>query len=51
VSGSSQFAGLQGDAIILSRSWADSVVTRLASCAVASLLADARRRSAKEAIR
>ena len=36
---------------IILTSRADSVVTRLASCAVASLLADARRRSAKEAIR
>jgi phosphate acetyltransferase len=36
---------------IILTSRADSVVTRLASCAVASLLADARRRSAAAAIR
>ena len=36
---------------IILTSRADSVVTRLASCAVASLLADARRRSASAAIR
>ena len=36
---------------IILTSRADSVITRLASCAVASLLADARRRSASAAIR
>ena len=36
---------------IILTSRADSIITRLASCAVASLLAEARRRSAKAAIR
>ena len=36
---------------IILTSRADSVVTRLASCAVASLVADARRRNAAAAIR
>jgi len=36
---------------IILTSRADSIITRLASCAVASLVAEARRRSAAAAIR
>ena len=41
--------GVRVPIILTSR--ADSVITRLASCAVASLVADARRKSAAAAIR